>query len=141
VRAVPSSRQTLPSPEVPFASGRASRALSLKRKLAVRKILGSAGRQLTVHLHKFESLECSHVCWGKVKPFAIFPLQIKAIVPIGFYACRVVCANDTNGFQFIRKLYSKFVLPPAGCVASTQLLEPAGLHQINLADLCGNKVR
>src|SRR5215472_810409 len=60
-------------------------------------------------LHEFASLECRYVHCVESEPLAILSLFIKSLVPIRFYACRVVRSDDVHCFQFLRELNAKLV--------------------------------
>src|SRR5437016_1821441 len=60
-------------------------------------------------LHEFPAFECHNVRRTEFKPFPIFALCCKAVVPVSLDAGRVVSPDDVNLCRLFGKLDSKLV--------------------------------
>src|SRR5437667_7184045 len=51
-------------------------------------------------------------------------------MPVGLDPCRIIRANYMNGTEPFGHLDCQLVLPPANCIASTELIVKTGFHQV-----------
>jgi hypothetical protein len=81
------------------------------------------------------TFERRNVARPQVKPLALHPFGFKPLMPIGFNAARIIRPYGVNEVHSLGQLNSEFATTPHSVIALADLVELAGFHQINLANI------